>query len=198
MPSTPSLRVATPHDVEELLELMMVSSWGGIRSAWARVTAPGESWRQRGVAELADASCEIGYPRFVVADIDGRMAAMMLLNVLGDTSGMNPLLEPPEQAGAVRLIKQAGHSVFVRELAVADWARGRGLARSLLGLAEGLSRSHGLGRVTLIVNDSNGPAHRLYLKEGFVLSDGEPSVGHPAFADGSMLLLMEKRTQQAE
>jgi ribosomal protein S18 acetylase RimI-like enzyme len=187
------MRIAAVDDVETLLDLMMISSWGGIRAAWERVRQPGESWRDRGLAELRDPTCEIGYTRFVLAEIDDRVAGMMLINLLGDTSGLNPELEPPEQAGAVALIRQAHQSVFVRELAVTEWARGRGVARSFLELADQLSASHQLGKVTLIVNDANGPAHGLYVKSGFRLVDTRPSIGHPCFPEGSMLLLMEKR-----
>jgi ribosomal protein S18 acetylase RimI-like enzyme len=187
-----NLRLAAPEDVEALLDLMVVSSWGGIRAAWSRVKAPGETWKQRGLSELSDASCEIGYPRFVISEVDGKIAGMVLLNLLSDTSGLDPAREPPEQAGAVALIKLAKHSIFVRELAVVEWARGRGLAQSLLELAESLAESNNLGRMTLIVNDANGPAHRLYLKLGFKAVESCPSLGHPAFDDGSMLVLMEK------
>jgi ribosomal protein S18 acetylase RimI-like enzyme len=192
MQPTITFRAAQPGDIDTLLDLMMVSSWGGIRKAWERVRAPHETWRDRGLAELADAQCEIGYPRFVVAEADGRLGAMVLLNSIGDTNGLNPALEPPEQSGAVALIREARFSVFIRELAVADWMRGRGIARSFLDLSERIAHSNGLKRTSLIVNDSNRPAQKLYESVGFRMIDSRPSIGHPAFDDGSMLLLMVK------
>ncbi len=198
MASNIALRSARPEDIGALLEFMMISSWGGIREAWERVRSPAETWRERGLAELADPECEIGYSRFVVAEIDGRMAGMVLLNFVGDTTPLDPRREPPEQAGAVALIKLADRSVFIREIAVDGWARGRGIARMLLGLAERLAISHHLGRVTLIVNDANGPAHRLYLAEGFKAVASRPSFGHPVFDDGSMLVLMQKIVPEPE
>ncbi len=186
-------RAAVAADVETLIDLMMVSSWGGIRAAWERVRSPRETWRQRGAAEIADVGCEIGYSRFVVAEEEGRIAGMILLNFLGDTSMLDPDAEPPEQQGVLSLIKQADHSVFVREIAVLDWARGRGLASAFLTLAGSLAESRGDERVTLIVNDQNRPAHRLYDARGFRAVANTRSIGHPAFSDASSLLLMEKR-----
>ncbi|MFM9974630.1 MAG: N-acetyltransferase family protein [Beijerinckiaceae bacterium] len=192
MSHSAQFRGATASDVPALLDLMVISSWGGIREAWSRAAMPGETWQQRGIAELADARCEIGYSRFVVAHSKGRIAGMVLLNLVGDTSTMDPSREPPEQAGAVALIKEARHSLFIREFAIAEWARGEGLAKEFLRLTEQLTLSNNLRRVTLIVNDANAPAHTLYAKAGYTQIHQEPSIGHPSFPDSSMLLLMEK------
>ncbi len=192
MDQTVTFRGAHHADIPVLLDMMMMSSWGGIRKAWERVRSPNETWRDRGLTELGDVQCEIGYSRFVVAELEGRIGGMVLLNSLGDTSSLDPAREPPEQAGALALIKEARQSIFVRELAVADWLRGQGIARSFLDLSERIALSNGFGRVTLIVNDANAPAHRLYDSVGFKTVAARPSIGHPAFDDGSMLLLMAK------
>jgi ribosomal protein S18 acetylase RimI-like enzyme len=192
--STPvTFRTAESGDIETLIDLMLVSSWGGIRTAWERVRAREETWRDRGRMEIADRDSEIGYPRFVVADAGGPLAAMLLLNLVGDTATLEPRHAPPEEIGALRLIKLAARSVFIREIATADWARGRGIASELLGLAERVALSNNLARATLIVNDSNAGAERLYRKHGFTVCGEEASFGHPRFADGSRLLLMEKQ-----
>jgi GNAT superfamily N-acetyltransferase len=191
-----TFRVATSADVSTLSELMVVSSWGGMRTAWLRAKSHYQTWQQRGHAELSDADCEIGYPRFVVAELEGRIAGMVLFNVIGNTDDINSNRAAPEQAGALKLIKEARDSLFIRELAMAEWARGQGLATEFLGLADRVCVSNKLSRVTLIVNDANGPAHKLYLKHGYVAVDNAPSVGHPTFEDGSMLLLMQKLVVQ--
>jgi ribosomal protein S18 acetylase RimI-like enzyme len=187
-----TFRTASAHDVEQLIDLMVVSSWGGIRSAWERVRLSGETWRDRGRVEIADRESEIGYPRFVVAEAKDGLAAMVLFNLVGDTAQLDMRNAMPEEAGAMRLIRQARNSLFVREIATASWARGRGLASELLALAETVAASNGAKRVTLIVNDANGPAERLYVRRGFRVCAEEASLGHPTFPDGSRLLLMEK------
>jgi ribosomal protein S18 acetylase RimI-like enzyme len=187
-----TFRSAAATDVEQLIDLMVLSSWGGIRLAWERVRAHGETWRDRGRQEISDRDSEIGFSRFVVADAGGRIAAMILLNLIGDTSDIDPRHGPAQEAGALRLIKLSHHAVFIREIATADWARGRGLATELIGLAEQVAASNGAPRVTLIVNDANAAAGRLYAALGFRTCSEEASLGHPRFPDGSRLLLMEK------
>jgi GNAT superfamily N-acetyltransferase len=188
-----SFRSGTLRDVDALVDLLVMSSWGGIRNAWERVRAPGESWRERGRLEVSDAGCELGYPRFIVAEIDGRMAGMMLLNLLGSQFILPDDETPPEQHGAFALMRKAADTLFVRELAVAPFARGRGIARAFLALADDLARGNGRVPVTLIVNDANAPALKLYLDCGYRETAAEPCLGHPTFADGTMLMLMEKR-----
>jgi ribosomal protein S18 acetylase RimI-like enzyme len=181
--------------VDALIDLLVVSSWGGIRDAWERVRAPGESWRERGRLEVADAGCELGYPRYIVAELDGRVAGMMLLNLLGSQLVLPDHEAPPEQQGAFALMQKAADTLFVRELAVAPFGRRRGIARAFLALADDLARGNGRVPVSLIVNDANTPALKLYLSCGYRETASEPCLGHPTFADGTRLLLMEKRDE---
>ena len=188
-----TFRVANAADISTLIDLMVVSSWGGMRTAWTRAQSRSQTWQERARIELSDAHCEIGYARFVVAEFEQRIAGMVLFNVIGSTDDIKPALAPPEQVSALRLIKVARDSLFIRELAVADWARGQGVATGFLELADRVRASNTLSRITLIVNDANGPAHKLYLKHGYAAVEHAPSVGHPTFEDGSMMLLMQKK-----
>jgi GNAT superfamily N-acetyltransferase len=187
-----TFRSATSADVESLIDLMIISSWGAIRNAWAASVRSGETWRDRARNEVGEAKCEIGYSRFVIAECDGEIAGMILLNAMASTDMISDQESPPEHAGAIYLMKEARFSLFIRELAVHEWARGRGIAQSFLELAERVALSNGNVRVTLIVNDANGRAHGLYLKNAFRQIAEVPSVGHPSFDEGSMLLLLEK------
>jgi ribosomal protein S18 acetylase RimI-like enzyme len=187
-----TFRSATADDIEVLIDLMVVSSWGGIRDAWDRARTGGQTWRDRGRIEIADRDSEIGFARFIVAEAERGIAAMVLLNMVGDTGGIGLRGVAPEEQGALRLIRKAAHSLFIREIATAEWARGRGLASELLSLAERVAQGNGVSRMTLIVNDANAAAERLYLGRGFSCAAEEASLGHPRFPDGSRLLLMEK------
>ncbi|MEV6160369.1 GNAT family protein [Streptomyces sp. NPDC052052] len=61
------------------------------------------------------------------------------------------------------------HVRQIRGLAVAHWARGRGVARALLRAALAAARSEGANRMTLRVLGHNAPARALYASEGFVV-----------------------------
>jgi ribosomal protein S18 acetylase RimI-like enzyme len=188
-----TFRTATEADVEQLIDLMVISSWGGIQNAWKNSARAGESWQDRARAELSDPACEIGYTRFLLAECDSSIAGMMLLNAMGSTDMLSVQSSPPEYASAIYLMKEARYSLFIRELAVQEWARGQGLATEFLTIAARVAQRQDISRVTLIVNDANGPAHKLYLKHGYEQVAEAVSTGHPKFGDGSMLLLLEKK-----
>ncbi|MEE1738381.1 GNAT family N-acetyltransferase [Streptomyces sp. BE147] len=77
-------------------------------------------------------------------------------------------------AGYIRLVPPTplacnAHVRQIQGLAVADWARGNGVARALLRAACAEARRQGANRVTLRVLGHNTPARALYASEGFVV-----------------------------
>lgn len=77
-------------------------------------------------------------------------------------------------AGFIRLVAPTplacnAHVRAIQGLAVDDWARGRGVARALLGAACEEARRQGAVRITLRVLGHNAPARRLYESEGFAV-----------------------------
>ncbi|OKK08255.1 acetyltransferase [Streptomyces sp. CB03234] len=77
-------------------------------------------------------------------------------------------------AGYIRLVPPTrlacnAHVRQIQGLAVADRARGRGLARALLRAAFDEAARQGATRITLRVLGHNKPARTLYASEGFVV-----------------------------
>ncbi|MEU5412484.1 GNAT family N-acetyltransferase [Streptomyces clavifer] len=77
-------------------------------------------------------------------------------------------------AGYLRLVRPTplacnAHVRQIQGLAVAEWARGRGVARTLLRASFAEARRQGAGRLTLRVLGHNAPARALYAAEGFAV-----------------------------
>ncbi|MEU0103358.1 MULTISPECIES: GNAT family N-acetyltransferase [unclassified Streptomyces] len=77
-------------------------------------------------------------------------------------------------AGYIRLVPPTplasnAHVRQIRGLAVAPWARGAGVGRTLLRAAFAEARAQGANRITLRVLAHNDPARALYASEGFVV-----------------------------
>lgn len=76
--------------------------------------------------------------------------------------------------GYIRLVPASplachAHVRQIQGLAVDEGARGRGVARALLGAAYAEARRQGATRITLRVLGQNAPARRLYESEGFAV-----------------------------
>ncbi|MFJ2894759.1 GNAT family N-acetyltransferase [Streptomyces sp. NPDC087218] len=79
-----------------------------------------------------------------------------------------------EPVGYLRLVPPTplacnAHVRQIQGLAVADRARGKGVARGLLRAAFAAARAEGANRMTLRVLGHNTPARALYESEGFVV-----------------------------
>jgi ribosomal protein S18 acetylase RimI-like enzyme len=82
--------------------------------------------------------------------------------------------ETPRIAGYIRLVPPTplasnAHVRQIRGLAVATWARGAGVGRTLLQAAFAEARRQGANRITLRVLGHNDPARALYASEGFAV-----------------------------
>ncbi|MEU7731730.1 GNAT family N-acetyltransferase [Streptomyces griseus] len=80
----------------------------------------------------------------------------------------------PRIAGYIRLVPPTplaanAHVRQIRGLAVATWARGAGVGRTLVRAACAEARRRGANRITLRVLAHNDPARALYASEGFAV-----------------------------
>jgi ribosomal protein S18 acetylase RimI-like enzyme len=80
----------------------------------------------------------------------------------------------PRLAGYIRIVPPTplacnAHVRQIQGLAVAEWARGSGVARALLRASFAEARRQGANRITLRVLGHNAPARALYTGEGFVV-----------------------------
>lgn len=133
----------------------------------------------RGVAALVrrDVREGTGAHRWL-AEIDGRVAGSVSL-ALGqqvDAGFPGALADAVGWTRAIRatlVLSLLGHGrlapdeAYVDELAVAGWARRRGVGRALLETCAAEARSAGRERLTLWVTINNGPARSLYETTGF-------------------------------
>ncbi|MEU5823382.1 GNAT family N-acetyltransferase [Streptomyces sp. NPDC047803] len=80
----------------------------------------------------------------------------------------------PVPAGYIRVVPPTplacnAHVRQIQGLAVAHWARGRGVGRALIRAACATARGEGASRITLRVLGHNAPARALYEAEGFTV-----------------------------
>ncbi|MFC9509953.1 GNAT family N-acetyltransferase [Streptomyces sp. NPDC057002] len=136
---TPHIRPARLDD-EEALGLLDRATWSPLHAVQPRPEPPyGPFFSERDP-----------WHECLVAELDGAVAGYLRL-------------------GTATSLACNAHVRMIRGLAVAEEARGHGLARALLRAAGEEARRQGARRLTLRVLGHNTPARGLYESEGFVV-----------------------------
>ena len=106
-------------------------------------------------------------------------AAQQLLAALAAPQADSALLiawleegqQPPRRAGFLRLDTErplfGKPYAYLADLALSEWAEGRGLGQQLLQEAENWARGQGLGHIQLHVFATNARARSLYARAGY-------------------------------
>jgi ribosomal protein S18 acetylase RimI-like enzyme len=192
----PHLRSGRASDVPDLVRLMLLSSHGGMKSAWLSDTRPGERWDDVAHRQVGDPGGEIGWRNAVVAERElgslRRIVGMAILNALPRRLEPHPQRSTPAQRLVIDLFNQVIPTMMVREIAVDPDLRRQGVARLLLEAADALARPIGLSSVSLTVNEANEGAWRAYERLGFSVVHVGAAVPHPTFGDTARLVLMRR------
>ncbi|MFE9168320.1 GNAT family N-acetyltransferase [Streptomyces kebangsaanensis] len=137
------------YDDEDALGRLDRETWSPLHSVMPRPQRPYDPF----FGERA------GPEDHLVAELDGRLVGYLRL-------------------GRATELASNAHVRMVRGLAVAEQARGRGVARALLRAAVEETRRQGARRLTLRVLGHNTPARELYESEGFVVEGVLPEEFH--------------------
>ncbi|MDF2234439.1 GNAT family N-acetyltransferase [Albimonas sp. CAU 1670] len=172
IPPAPPLRPARPFDAPTLAVLGNEAGCGIPWRIWrALAGAEGDPWAVGAARAWAEAEETGGV--LVLDEGDGALAAMV----------MRPASTTPPSEDLPRLIRElvaletrAPGTIYIKTLAALPGERERGHGRRLIAAAEAEAAARGLSGVSLIVNDANRDAQRLYLRLGFVEAGRAPQV----------------------
>jgi ribosomal protein S18 acetylase RimI-like enzyme len=186
------LRPATPDDASAMAELVNMAGDGLPLYLWTQMAAPGESPWDVGRARARRDAGAFSYRNTVVREEDGQVTACLIGYPLPDHpdpgayDGMPAMFVPLQQ-----LEDLACGSWYVNVLAAYPQHRGRGYGRQMLGTAERLALHAGRQRMSIIVDDANAGARRLYERAGYRERGRRPMVkaGWPGGGEHWVLLL---------
>ncbi|MFT3974621.1 MAG: GNAT family N-acetyltransferase [Amaricoccus sp.] len=183
-----TIRPARRPDAPDLARLGDMAGHGLPSFLWRRSAAPGQDPMEIGIARASRDNSGFSWTNATVAEIDGRVAAALVTCPIGDTpeplDGLGPIV-----ATLQALENRALGSQYVNVLAVYPEFRRRGLGRRLLAEA---ARLAGPRRLSLIVEDANANARRLYESFGFRVADEAPMAKEDWQTDGTTWILMER------
>jgi ribosomal protein S18 acetylase RimI-like enzyme len=189
-------RPAIRSDAAEIALLVNIAVHGGIAHGWAHDESAEGTYDpiEVGRLEMLDDDTEFGWTNVTMAETDGGEIAGMLLGYR-KADAFKPV--PAEVSGFMRPIEEleaeANGTWFISMLGVHLKWRGHGVGSQLLEVAEVKrddTQAHGL---SLIVEDDNDGARRLYERRGYSVRTKRPMGRYPGGGpDGRDWLLMVK------
>ncbi len=174
------LRPGTVDDIDFLVEIIAMSSHGGIGEHYHAVYGHHTPWQTHARRDISRAGTELGYDMAVIALAGERRAAAAIFNPLRATIAYGPA-ETERSAAIQRLIGRVPGTLLIREVAVLPQYRGQGIGRQLIEAAMAFARFRKLSAVSLTVNGDNTPARALYETSGFVEIGSERIDGQQIF-----------------
>ena len=188
-------RPATKADATEIALLVNIATHGGIGIGWAHAEGADAAYdpAEMGRLEMLTDD-EFGWRNVTMATTsDGEIAGMLLGYPEPEVKRQVPANTMAFMVPILELEYEAVGTWFISMLGVHIGWRGKGVGSALLDVAEvkrGASHARGL---SLIVEDVNSDARRLYERRGFAVRDQRPMGRYPTGeAPGKNWLLMVK------
>ncbi|MBA2345804.1 MAG: GNAT family N-acetyltransferase [Rubrobacter sp.] len=186
------LRQATKADGRAVAELIDLAGHGIPGYLWSRSAKAGQSPIEVGVERVSREDANFSYRNAVVAEVDGRVAAMMLAYRLPEQDDVDLDELPDLLRPLVELELKVPGSFYINALAAYPEYRGLGLGTRLLEAAHTLASEAGCEELSLEVFDQNEGAVRLYERHGYRAVARLPVVPHPSYPyDGDVVLMAQ-------
>jgi ribosomal protein S18 acetylase RimI-like enzyme len=187
-------RPARESDVLDLACLIDCASRGLALWFWSTLRAPGQSSIEVGRHRIRTLTASpLHYGTFTVAEIDGAVAGALTGRLIplpyqrGDTADLPDVYRPLLELEAV-----AVGSWYLNVVAVYPEFRGQGVGSALLSKAEAIARLADAPQISLIVEEANAGALKLYLHAGFREWMRRPFIPFPGSTDQGDWVLLRK------
>jgi len=173
-------RPARKSDAAEIALLVNIAVHGGIAQGWAHSDEAQGTYDpiEVGRLDMMRDDTEFGWRNCTMAEVDGEVTGM-LLGYRKDNA-FTPV--GPEVTGFMRPIEEleadANGTWFISMLGVHVGWRGKGVGSQLLEVADLKRGETKAGAVSLIVEDTNDGARRLYERHGYAVRKSRPMVSY--------------------
>jgi ribosomal protein S18 acetylase RimI-like enzyme len=188
------LRRAARKDARALAELTEFAGVGIPGYLWSLQAKEGQPPIEVGIERVLREDANFSYRNAVVAEMNHRVAAMMLVYRLPEEQDDTDLdVSPDLLRPLVELELRVPGSFYINALATYPEYRGLGLGTKLLEAANTLASEAGCEILSLEVFDQNEAAVRLYERQGFQAVARLAVIPHPSYPyDGDVVLMTRK------
>lgn len=187
-------RQARKSDAVDLACLIDCASRGLALWLWSTLREPGQSVIEVGRHRIrTQTASPLHYRAFTVAEVDGAIAGALTGRLIpipherGDSADLPDVFAPLLELEAI-----AAGSWYLNVVAVYREFRGQGVGSALLRQAEEIARLADAPQISLIVEEANPGALKLYLRYGFEEWARRPYVPFPGSTDEGDWILLRK------
>lgn len=189
------LRPATKADAPALAIIDNLASHGISLWFWRQNVESGlvEDALCLGCERMADDKAEFAWRNAMVAELNGSVVGGVTSYIMGPFEAEEQFDSKKAEAifaPLFELFTRCTDSWFIDTLAVFPQARGKGIAKQLLSKSLEMARSQGKIRASLVVEDSNEHALRLYRSQGFSVAYKKPFIEFDGKSETREWLLM--------
>ena len=190
-------RPARKSDASEIALLVNIATHGGMIRGWVNDDKAAGTYDPLEVGRiemLDDDEAPFNWRSATMAEsTDGEVAGMLLGYREPDTAHPVPKTAMAFMVPLLQLEAEAHGTWFISMLGVHIGWRGKGVGSQLLDVAEVKAEETKAGGLSLIVEDVNTDAQRLYQRRGYAVRTSRPMVRFPGgTAPGKDWLLMVK------
>jgi ribosomal protein S18 acetylase RimI-like enzyme len=192
------LRKATTADLRPVAELAMLAGEGIPAFFWESSRQPGEDILDVGAGRAASETENFSYRNMHVAEIDGRVAGMLLAYRLPEAQDAEDLEALPAFIRPLVELEQCvPGSFYINMLATFPQFRNRGVGSALMGVTDALAAAAGCALLSIEVFEQNRGAMRLYRRLGYRVAETRPVVPHPCHPYTGDVVLLTKPVDAA-
>lgn len=179
-------RPARKADASDIALLVNIATHGGVVNGWARDEGAAETHDpiEVGRLEILKDDSTFNWRNATMAESDGEVVGMLLGYREPDTARALPRDVAPFLRPLYELEAAAAGSWFISMLGVYVHWRGKGVGSQLLEVAEIKRAQTEAQGLSLIVEDINAGARRLYERRGFAVRTSRPMVKFPGGGPG--------------
>jgi ribosomal protein S18 acetylase RimI-like enzyme len=188
-------RRAQESDASDLACLIDSASRGLALWLWSTLREPGQTATEVGRNRIrTQIASPLYYGAFTVAEIDGAIAGALTGRLIpipyerGDSADLPDVFAP-----LLELETVAAGSWYLHIMSVYPELRGRGIGSALLSKAEEIARLAEAAQMSLIVEEANVGALKLYLRHGFGEWTRRPYIPFPESKDKGDWVLLKKQ-----
>lgn len=192
------IRKASIDDCKFIAELALMAGEGIPAYFWEQSRKENQDIIEVGANNLRSETENFSYRNVTIAEVDGKVAGMLLAYKLPPPGSQDDLNEYPEFIRPLIELEQCvPDSYYINMIATYPEYRGKSIGTRLMGTVSKLAIEAGCKLISLEVFEQNQGALKLYRHLGYKIIERRRVIPHPChpYSSGDVILLTKNATE---